>query len=168
MEEFKAGLRAKGIDRFRSEFFVEARYQYQVWELEVALPGASIDGAADVQRIVQTFHQAHQAIFAVSEADQHIEFIQWKGRVTGELSRPPLTPLPVSSAAAPKPVRTAPAYFPATGHLDIPLYRGEALVPGMQVRGPALIVEPITTIVLYPGSRATVTRFNNYMVDVPQ
>lgn len=168
MEEFKTGLRAKGLDRFRSEYFVEARYQYQVWELEVPLPGASLDGAGDVQKIVQDFHAAHQAIFAVSEADQHIEFIQWKGRVTGELSRPPLRPLPVVAKADPKPVRTAPAYFPSTGHVDIPLYRGEALVPGMQVEGPALIVEPITTIVLYPGSHATVTKFNNYWVDVPQ
>lgn len=166
MEEFKAGLRAKGIERFRSEFFVEARYQYQVWELEVALPGASINGAAAVQGIVQAFHEAHQAIFAVSEADQQIEFIQWKGRVTGELSRPPLRPLAVSTTADPKPVRTAPAYFTAAGHVDMPLYRGEALTPGMQVRGPALIVEPITTIVLYPGSRATVTKLNNYKVDV--
>ena len=53
------------------------------------------------------------------------------------------------------------------GQVDIPLYRGEALGPGTQIAGPALIVEPITTLVLYPGSRATVTRFNNYMVDVP-
>jgi len=27
-------------------------------------------------------------------------------------------------------------------------------------------LEPTTTIVLYPGSVATVTPFNNYMVDV--
>ena len=40
------------------------------------------------------------------------------------------------------------------------------LRPGMRVQGPALIVEPTTTIVLYPGSTATVTPFNNYMVEV--
>ncbi|MEI5604353.1 hypothetical protein, partial [Streptomyces brasiliscabiei] len=84
-----------------------------------------------------------------------------------ELIRPPMTPLKSDKAAPAVPVRTAPAYFPSTGHVDIPLYRGENLGPGTQIPGPALIVEPITTIVLYPGSRATVTKFNNYMVDVP-
>ena len=167
MENFKTGLRARGIRQFRSEYFVEARYQYQVWELEVPLPGPLFRDAGDVERVVQAFHAAHESIFAVSEANQHIEFIQWKARVTGELSRPPLTPVGRSSHTQPVPERTAQAYFPSTGSVAIPLFRGETLVPGVQIAGPALIVEPITTIVLYPGSGATVTKFNNYMVDVP-
>jgi N-methylhydantoinase A len=102
----------------------------------------------------------------VSEADQDIEFIQWKGRVTGELERPPLTPLALSGAAPPPPQKAGKAYFEATGTVDMPHHRGAGLKPGMRVEGPALIVEPTTTIVLYPGSVATVTPFNNYMVDV--
>lgn len=167
MEAFQDSLRERGIERFRTEYFVEARYQYQVWELEVRLPGAVMQGAADVARVTKAFHAAHEAVFAVSEAHQQIEFIHWKGRVTGELRRPPLTPLEGASAHTPSSVRRAPAYFPAVGHVQIPVYRGETLGPGARIAGPALIVEPITTLVLYPGSSATVTKFNNYMVDVP-
>ena len=43
----------------------------------------------------------------------------------------------------------------------------ESLTPGTRVAGPAVIVEPTTTLVLYPGSSARVTPFNNYMVSVP-
>jgi N-methylhydantoinase A len=167
IEDFKTSLRARGIEKFRSEYFVEAHYQYQVWELEVPLPAPQFRTAPDVAAVVNAFHAAHESIFAVSEANQHIEFIQWKGRVTGELSRPALTPLEQASRPEAVPGRTAQAHFPSTGTIDIPLYRGETLGPGVQIAGPALIVEPITTIVLYPGSRATVTKFNNYMVDVP-
>jgi N-methylhydantoinase A len=166
IEEFQRNLRARGIQRFRAEYFVEARYRYQVWELEVPLPGPSIDDATQLRRIMQAFHRAHENIFAVSEADQDIEFIQWKGRVTGELERPPLTPLALSGAAPPPPQKAGKAYFEATGTVDMPHHRGAGLKPGMRVEGPALIVEPTTTIVLYPGSVATVTPFNNYMVDV--
>jgi len=165
VEEFIRSLRARGIRRFRADYFVEARYRYQVWELEVPLPGPSI-AAADLGQIMTAFHAAHEAIFAVSEADQEIEFIQWKGRVTGELERPPLTPLPVGAAQAPPPERYGKAYFETTGVVEIPRYRGATLTPGMKVEGPALIIEPTTTIVLYPGSTATVTPFNNYMVQV--
>jgi N-methylhydantoinase A len=167
MEEFKAGLQARGISSFRFQFFVEARYQYQVWELEVPLAGPRFQSAAEVAAVVSSFHAAHESIFAVSEVDRHVEFIQWKGRVTGELSRPPLKPVEKTTAVAPVPSRKAQAYFTATGSIEIPLYRGETLGPGTEIAGPALIVEPITTLVLYPGSRATVTKFNNYMVDVP-
>jgi len=167
MEDFEAGLRARGIEEFHFAFFVEARYQYQVWELEVPLAGFEFQSAADVAAVVRAFHALHKSIFAVSEEDRHVEFIQWKGRVTGELSRPPLKPLETSGGCDPVPSRKAQAYFTATGSVEIPLYRGETLGPGTRIGGPALIVEPITTLVLYPGSRATVTKFNNYMVDVP-
>ncbi len=166
IEDFMQSLRARGIARFRTDYFVEARYRYQVWELEVPLPGARISSTHQLVEIIKAFHRAHESIFAVSEAGQEIEFIQWKGRVTGELDRPPLTPLLTSQAAAPPPERHGKAYFEATGGVDIPRYRGTALLPGMRVVGPALIVEPTTTIVLYPGSSATVTPFNNYMVEV--
>ena len=164
---FIDSLRSRGIQRFRTDYFVEARYRYQVWELEVPLPGASIDTPEQLAQIVKAFHHAHETIFAVSEGDQEIEFIQWKARVTGELDRPPLTPLAVKATTlTPAPERHGKAYFEATGIIDIPRYRGVTLTPGMRVQGPALIVEPITTLVLYPGSVATVTPFNNYMVDV--
>ena len=166
VEDFTQSLRARGIERFHAEYFVEARYRYQVWELEVPLPGAIIHTPAQLEQIVRSFHAAHEAIFAVSEADQEIEFIQWKGRVTGELDRPPLTPIAAWSTAAPAPELRGIAYFEATGSVSIPSFRGAVLTPGMQVEGPALIVEPTTTIVLYPGSVATVTPFNNYMVQV--
>jgi N-methylhydantoinase A len=167
IEAFIGTLRARGIERFRSEYFVEARYLYQVWELDVPLPGPSLHGATELEALVKDFHAVHESIFAVSETDQEVEFIQWKGRITGELDRPALTPTAISSGTKPAPVRCAPGYFPATGTVSIPIYRGETLRPDDRVEGPALIVEPTTTLVLYPGSSAKVTSFNNYMVNVP-
>jgi len=166
IEDFAQGLRRRGIRRFRAAFAVEARYRYQVWELEVPLAGARIENESQLASIVRAFHQTHENIFAVSEESQEIEFIQWKGRITGELDRPPLKPLPAAGAEPPPPRRLAQAYFSGHGTVQVAHHRGTELKPGMRIDGPALIVEPITTIVLYPGSIATVTPFNNYMVDV--
>ncbi len=164
--DFKEKLRARGVERFRQEFIVEAHYLYQVWELEVALPGHEIQGVAEVAAVVAAFHRNHEAIFAVSEANQEIEFIHWKGRVTGELDRPPMAPLPLGSGRTPSPARLGPAYFSTLGAVQVPVYRGESLTPGTEVTGPAVIVETTTTLVLYPGSAARVTPYNNYMVAV--
>jgi len=165
-QEFSAALRERGIERFNIEYFVEARYLNQVWELEVPLPGPRLEGDAVVAGVAAAFHATHEAIFAVSEPEQGIEFIHWKVRITGALDRPKLVPLAASAGVAPASVHTASAYFQPGGAVQMPLYRGESLRPGARVKGPALIIEPTTTIVLYPGSFATVTPFNNYMVDV--
>jgi N-methylhydantoinase A len=36
----------------------------------------------------------------------------------------------------------------------------------MTVEGPAIIDEPTTTIVVYPGSRVRVTELHNYLLEV--
>jgi N-methylhydantoinase A len=166
MERFKETLGARGIRRFRTEYSVEARYRYQVWELEVPLTTHELRTAEDVARVTRDFHAIHESIFAVSEASQEVEFTFWKGRLTGELQHPPLTAVEIGAVKTPRPDRSARAFFQSTGPTDIPIHRGDALKPGMTVVGPALVVEPTTTLVLYPDSATTVTPFNNYMVRV--
>jgi N-methylhydantoinase A len=166
MEKFQETLSSRGVTRFHTEYFVEARYRYQVWELEVPLAKSEIRTSEDVARVTDDFHAVHKSIFAVAETNQEVEFTHWKSRITGELDHPPLAPVPCRATQAPAPGRHAPAFFKELGSTDIPIHRGETLKPGMRLAGPALVVEPTTTLVLYPGSSATVTALNNYMVEV--
>ena len=63
-------------------------------------------------------------------------------------------------------VRQAPAFFPETGWVDTPMFSGEALAPGTRLEGPAIVREPTTTVVVYPGSTATVTGLGNYLLEI--
>ncbi|KAI9220772.1 Hydantoinase B/oxoprolinase-domain-containing protein [Blastocladiella britannica] len=68
------------------------------------------------------------------------------------------TPAPVSSSTL-----TQSSYFERTGRIDVPVYVMHAdnsarLLPGHVVRGPALVLDTNTTLVLPPGSEAVVTR----------
>ena len=47
------------------------------------------------------------------------------------------------------------------------MYRRARLGPGMVVQGPAVIEEPTSTTVLYPGDAARVDTFLNLEVDLP-
>ena len=61
IERFEAELRGKGLGRFQSDYFVEARYPYQVWELEVALAkGGSKDQKISTQ-MIEAFHRRARA-----------------------------------------------------------------------------------------------------------
>jgi N-methylhydantoinase A len=165
MEAFSGGLREKGITRFESRFFVEARYPYQVWELEVPLDRQSFEGAEDVAAMVSDFHDIHERVFAVKEPDAHLECLYWKGRLTGVLDKPEAAdPDPVEARSAPPAAVHRPVYFESTGRVSAPIHRGDALKPGMVVHGPAVIAEPTTTVVVYPDSSATVLPGDNYLL----
>ncbi|MCW3024462.1 MAG: hydantoinase/oxoprolinase family protein [Conexibacter sp.] len=167
IEAFASGLRAKGIDRFEEQYFVEARYPYQVWELEVPLSKGSFDGAEDLATLVQDFHGVHERVFAVKEPDADLECLNWKGRLTGVLSKSsPAVKERDGSPRAPEPAGRRSVYFDATGRTEAPIYHGQDLVPGMVIQGPAVIAEPTTTVVVYPDSRAEVLAGDNYLLSI--
>jgi N-methylhydantoinase A len=163
MDEFFRGLDTPAPMRSK-EFFVEARYPYQVWELEVPLQGGRFDGAQDIDGMVDAFHEVHERVFAVSEPGQHIECIYWKGRATAELPKPRLPRPPADGADAPPLSTTRPAWFGGDTAHDTQRHFGADLTPGHVLTGPAVIEEPTTTVVVYPGWRATVTPTGDYLM----
>ena len=58
------------------------------------------------------------------------------------------------------------AYFSGIGKSDTPRYLGKGLSAGMVIEGPAIIDEPTTTVVVYPGTSATVTPLRNYLLEI--
>lgn len=147
-----------------TEYFVEARYPYQVWELEVPLAAGQFESASDVEAMVDAFHRVHERVFAVSEPGQYIECIYWKGRATARLRKPELTRMALDGAEPPAPATVRPAWFGALGALQTGCFRAEALHPGHRLTGPAIILEPTTTVVVYPGWLASVTDTGDYLL----
>ena len=145
-----------------TEFFVEARYPYQVWELEVPLAAGRFESGADVETMVQAFHQVHERVFAVSEPGQHIECIYWKGRATAHLAKPALAAASLNGASPPQPAAVRDAWFGAQGSMPTGCFKAESLSAGHSLTGPAVIEEPTTTVVVYPGWTATVTDTGDY------
>jgi N-methylhydantoinase A len=163
-DTFLAELDGIGPRATRKEFMAEARYRAQVWELEVPIRPRLRD-AEGVLALEEAFHATHERVFAVREPGQYLECLLWKVRATAELVKPELRAraLPAGSAL---PAAIAPAYFADSGLVDIPRFDGAALPVGTRIEGPAILREPTTTIVVYPGSGATVTALGNYLLEV--
>ena len=109
------------------------------------------------------------------EPGQKIELSQWKGRGIAETVKPPLAGERSAgersgedeggggdSAAASRRV----AFFPELGEVEIDVHLGERLAPGTRLSGPALVIEPETTIVVYPGWSAHVSELGNYRLEL--
>ena len=111
----------------------------------------------------------------MSEPGQYVECLTWKVRATATLPKPELVPVaaPVAAAglgatpALPAPLRRQPVVFAGSPEpLDTPVYAGSDLHPGAVVAGPAIVVEPTTTLVIDPGAVARVTALGSYLIDV--
>jgi N-methylhydantoinase A len=157
-----AALRPAGV---RIDASVDARYPGQVWELETPLPAPRIRSEADVEELERSFHELHERIFAVNDPSQPLECVAWKVRVTAELEKPPLAPARAAEAAS-EPLRTRRVVFTGHGAEQTPVWAGDRLAPGTELAGPAIVVEPTTTLVLDPGTAVRVSEHGNYVIDV--
>ena len=166
MLAFEAELPDGLAGEVRRRYFVEARYAHQVWDLSIPLEGDGVEDDQALERLIERFHDAHERIFAVREPGQRIEMSQWRGRVAVSTAKPPVAAGREAAAGALDTASQRVAFFPELGEVEIPVHLGERLAPGTSVRGPALVIEPETTIVVYPGWTAHVTALGNYRLEL--
>ena len=165
LNRFVAGLPSARPDQIRKSYFVEARYQSQVWELETELPDRDISDRS-IPLLTESFHQVHERVYAIRDDASDVEFVNWKGRVSVRL-RPEIANLetmPTPTLASTQ--RRRPAFFGTGGAIEAPVYRGSELQPGASIDGPAIIEEPTTTIVIYPGMTAAVSAVGHFIIRI--
>lgn len=165
LEGFVQSLRGRGLKGVKISCSVEARYLFQVWELDVTLPVERFDSAEDVARLVEGFHAVHERVLGVRDTVSPVECLNWRGRVSCRMAEiPPARKEPVREAdVTPKGRRRA--WFGTAIGEDCPVYRGEDLFAGAAFAGPAIVEEPTTTVVVYPGMNCRVSETGNYVIE---
>ncbi|MGW3954759.1 hydantoinase/oxoprolinase family protein [Streptomyces sp. NPDC004752] len=160
-----AGRVGLGEDDYVIEYFTEARYEAQVWDIVTALPTHEFRDDEDITRLRKAFDAEHERLFAFYDESADLEFISWKARLTADLqtahSQVPAVPRTEGTAS-----RTRQCYFGRDGHTQTPVYLPRDLRPGQFVAGPAIIQEPTTTLVVYPGMSTEVSASGNYILHV--
>ena len=151
-------------DARMQDYVVEARYPYQVWELDVALPCRRFESQADVDALVAAFHETHERVFAVKELGQSVECLYWKGRARVHLPKPTLAAATGEAQGAPS-AEPRPMWWGGDDPQQTPVFLGAALSPGERIAGPAVVELPTTTVVVYPGWTATVTERGDYLLE---
>jgi N-methylhydantoinase A len=145
------------------EVFVEARYPYQVWELDVPLTASRFNSAEDVGALAEAFHGVHERVFAVKEPGKEVECVHWKARATAALAQ---TALPAARAGQNGDPRVAHrrTWWGDDKGLDARIYMGAELAPDTQLDGPAIVELPMTTIVVYPDWSLEVTSSGDFLL----
>jgi N-methylhydantoinase A len=161
----RIGTAAEGTN---IEFFAEARYAYQVWELNIPLRSSQIGDKRVLDQLVEDFHNVHEKVFGVKEPGQMIEFVSWGARAIAKVPKVKVKEQPYGSGD-PKDafVGNRETYFRGLGGLvRTPVYRGDKLSGGVRINSPAIIEEPTSTFVVFPGSTVTVSKWGNYLIEL--
>jgi len=157
-------LESRGLEESSIEYFLEARYLFQVWELDVPINIRRFRGPEDVDALIAAFHEVHERVFAVRDVESQVECLNWKGRARVRLAHAPEASSLSGGSGDNKPVAHRPAYFGA-GRVDTPIYHGDELSSGALITGPAIIEEPTTTLVVNPGMSARLSDAGNYLLE---
>jgi N-methylhydantoinase A len=165
-EEFFEHMRVPKKQR-KLQVYAEARYPFQVWELSVPLRGRAVSNQKQLDTLVSDFHKLHHKVFSVSAPDQPVEFVYWRIKAIGRLLKTDFPAAKIISSAAAASKGTRKAYFKNLGGMiDTPVYKGVDLKPGNRISAPAIIEEPTTTILVMPGSKASITKYGNYLIEI--
>jgi N-methylhydantoinase A len=164
-------MEAKAVDALAREGtvpreinrFAQLRYPGQTFELmvPVATRKGHISGA-EIEATIERFHELHRQIHGDALRDEEPILQGLRLRAVGlsrkpELPRVPRARGPASSARSGK----RRAYFEG-GYATVPVYDGSALRAGHRIKGPAIVEEPFTTVVVHPGHRAEIDAWGNY------
>jgi N-methylhydantoinase A len=145
--------------RFAHQRFAQVRYPGQTWDIDV--PVAKRMDAKELEKLTERFHVMHETLHTYARRAEMPMIAALRVRSSGQLQPPALPRTPGTSKPA-KARETRDAYFGGRFR-PTKVHEGPALRAGQSVKGPAIIEEPFTTIVIPPGWTAKLDRRGNYV-----
>ncbi len=149
--------------RLRLERMVAMCYPGQTFDMPVPLTGRGGPVTAKVLAdTVERFHRQHEELHTYASRDQEpiLRGLRLKAVV---VEHKPELPKASRRARANPRLGARKAFFRGR-YVATPIYDGPTLGAGQAILGPAIVEEPFTTIVVYPGQRATVDAAGNYVI----
>jgi N-methylhydantoinase A len=157
-----------GIAETATHRFMDMRYEGQTHEVTVPIRSRTKRVTdLNLATTLADFHGLHQQLYSFKRPEQPVEILTLRSDVVGvretfrfrshafETENP---------SAALKEKRTA--YFEGDGFITANVYDGTRVRPGNLIPGPAIVEEPETTIVIYPGQEAMLDHYETYVIEV--
>jgi N-methylhydantoinase A len=113
---------------------------------------------------VERFHVMHEELHTYASRDQEPVLRGLRVKALAVEDKPTLPRAARKGAGAPR-VGARKAFFRGR-FVSTPVYAGPRLAPRHAILGPAIIEEPFTTIVVYPGQRAVVDGWGNVIISL--
>jgi N-methylhydantoinase A len=148
----------------RIERSLDMRYVGQVHECTVEIGNLTDDKKA-LERVKAAFHKRHEELYTYSEPHNAVEVVNIESTLYGHVEKPQPPRVKKGVPADKAMVGRRRAIFAADGKpVDTPVYDGSKLGAGATIRGPAIIEEVTTTIVIEPKWSARLDVSGSYVI----
>jgi N-methylhydantoinase A len=146
----------------RVERSADMRYVGQGFEINVPLPGGTLDSSCE-DRFREAFVDTYQSVFGRTIRDGIPEIINW--RLSAALPAAPLRLAYQPPQSSPRRERRL-VCFPGHGEIEVDVYDRSVLSPGTTITGPALFEERETSCGVGPDCTVTVDAQHNLVIDI--
>jgi len=149
-----AVLRKEGVseDDMVLQQFIDTRYTGQSYELRIPAENA-----------VQKFHDAHQKMYGYADSSSPVEFVNFRVVGIGKQEKIQLKLIEKTNGEL-KAKETRDVFF--DDFVKTSVYRREILKYKDTIKGPAIIEEMESTVLVPPGWRLTVDSYGNLLLEV--
>jgi len=149
---------------------VDLQFKRQVHTVRVTVDDDDLAAGDGGERVIQRFTTMYEARNGPGTAYSRagVEAMTFVVECVARLPVPSATPLPlVTDGGAPEPKEVRPIYFQASETFEeVPVFEADALRPGEQLVGPALIEALDTTVLVHHGQPLWVDGYLNLRMDL--
>jgi len=148
------------------EYLLDMRYQGQEHTVKIA---ARLDSqCGDIGQIADSFHEAHEKRYTY-RLPNPIQIVNFHLVACVAVAKPDLPrKAPTGKCVEQTVLGTRQVDFDADGVHMATIYAGALLEPGMELAGPAVVQEPVVTLLVPPGNRVSIDEFGSYHVHIGQ
>ncbi len=162
-------LLQEGVERERADLLrhLDIRYIGQHHEVTVDIPSGCLIDGDNIDEIAHRFHKAHEKLYTYSTPENPLEIMSLRVTAVGTVDKVVMAGLDEGTGelkAAEKESRKA-WFEEFNGFIETPVYDRNLLSPGNRLKGPAIIEERITTIVVHPGWSLSVDSYGNCIME---
>ena len=140
-------------DAVEMHYSADMRYLDQIYEVTVPLPDPSLPDPEFLSKWASNFHQRYEELYSYSQQDQEVRLITLRVTAVGKLPRIAQPDRAATSVAA-GPVGSRRLFLGEWQ--EAPVYAIDALSPGSEIGGPAVLESDFTTVLVWPGDTAIV------------
>ena len=151
-------------DQLKIKHALDMRYEGQSYELNIPYFTETETCLQETHGLVQKFHSAHEQRFGYARTNAPVEIVNLRLTATGETDKPSIQPLPLADADPSEAFTLQNPVIFESEALTTDFYRREALQPGNQIAGPAIVTEFSATTVIPPNFSAVVDPYQNLIL----
>ena len=146
---------------------VDMRFCGQTFEINIEVPYKVLT-ESDVMDLLSRFEEAYDTLYGKGTGwkEAGIEVISFRLEAIGKMPKPIINKFPLVGGNANVAERgTRSCYFlKSGGFIPTPVYDGNALLSGMSLKGPAVILMHSTSTIVSPGQEAYLDEYRNVVI----